>query len=67
MEKVRGDYFEEDRRGDVKSVQERLAARSARIGIWENGRVEKPVARYEGVEDYDPVLASHCRLEPKKE
>jgi hypothetical protein len=60
MENVRGDYRESEL--SQLSVEERLAAR-ARVEVY---CAERPAAeeRYDGVEDYDPVLRSHCRLEP---
>jgi hypothetical protein len=48
----RSDCFRE------KSVEERLAERALREEV-----VDLRVQSYRTVEEYDPVLRSHCRLE----
>jgi hypothetical protein len=46
-------------------VEERLAERLLKRRIWEHGRLAETGEVYEGVEEYDPVLRSHCRLGPE--
>jgi hypothetical protein len=47
---------------ESESLEERLARRLAKEAIWERGRVVEVGEVYGGVEEYDPVLRSHCRL-----
>jgi hypothetical protein len=58
--KERDDCFEG---GLEKSVEERLAEAALREELRERGRKCGVEGRYLRVEDYDPVLRWHCRLE----
>ena len=58
MENVRGDWFE-----DEKSAEERLAGAALRERVRMAGQIIGEEG-YRDVGDYDPVLRSHCRLEP---
>ena len=58
MENVHRDWFE-----DELSVEERLAEAAFREGVRMAGRIIGEEG-YQDVGDYDPVLRSHCRLEP---
>jgi hypothetical protein len=46
-----------------KTVEERLAEAALREELRERGRKCGVEGRYLSVEDYDPVLRWHCRLE----
>ena len=59
MEKVRDGFCEGE--ADLEAVEERLAELAVRRALWEWGRVAEGEV-YGGVEEYDPVLRSHCRL-----
>jgi hypothetical protein len=59
MEKVRGDYLESE-----GSVEERSAVRALREGCCERSTADE--GRYDCVSEQDPVLRSHCRLEPRE-
>jgi len=52
------DFFE----SEADSVEDRLAERLLKGRIWEWGRAAETGDVYQGVEEYDPVLRSHCRL-----
>jgi len=54
MEKVRDEFCED--------LEERLEEKVVKVAVWEWGRVVEGEV-YGGVEEYDPVLRSHCRLE----
>jgi hypothetical protein len=64
MERVRGDCRESEL--SKLSVEERLAARARRREASFGEKAEAG-ERYRGVEDYDAVLRSHCRLVPAAE
>jgi hypothetical protein len=58
--KERDDCFES---GPEKAVEERLAEAALREELRARQRPVGAEGRYLRVEDYDPVLRWHCRLE----
>jgi hypothetical protein len=58
--KERDDCFESD---GGKTVEERLAEAALREELRERGRRCGAEGRYLRVDDYDPVLRWHCRLD----
>jgi hypothetical protein len=60
MEKVRDGFC--DGAETPASLEERLEEKVVKVAVWEWGRVVEGEV-YRGVEEYDPVLRSHCRLE----
>ena len=57
MENARRDWFEVE-----DSLAEKLAEGALRDRLAAGARNVGDEGRYEGVEEYDPVLRSHCRL-----
>jgi hypothetical protein len=47
----------------METVEARLEQSLVKGSIWENRRLVERGEAYGKVEDYDPVLRSHCRLE----
>jgi hypothetical protein len=63
MEKERDEFCEGPEAGaDLEGLEARLGEKLVKRALWEFGRLNGGEV-YGGVEDYDPVLRSHCRLD----